>query len=66
MEGRVVGKKNLPKGFKCGCGKYHEFGVWVMAHWDMELTHTCDNCGRQHGIYQGETHEIRGPTKKGQ
>lgn len=43
----------MPKGFKCECGKEHEFGAYVYAHWDIELFHTCDNCGARHEVFQG-------------
>lgn len=42
-----------PSGFVCECGKFHKFGMYVAAHWDLELTHTCDECGRQHRIVCG-------------
>lgn len=42
----------MPKGFTCECGAIHEFGIWVMAHWNEALTHTCE-CGRQHDIRRG-------------
>jgi hypothetical protein len=41
-----------PKGFTCECGESHAFGVYVFAHWDEALTHTCD-CGRKHVIRSG-------------
>lgn len=31
--------------WRCQCGKEHEFGAWVAAHWNEALTHTC-SCGR--------------------
>jgi hypothetical protein len=42
----------MTKGFTCECGKYHEFGVWVVAHWREPLTHTCE-CGRVHHVRLG-------------
>ena len=42
----------LPEGFTCECGKYHEFGVYVSAYWDLPLIHTCE-CGRQHTVQRG-------------
>lgn len=45
-----------PKGFKCTtpkCGKYHPFGVWVFAHWDIQLKHLCEVCGAVHTVQQG-------------
>lgn len=41
------------EGFFCECGEFHEFGVYVMAHWDELLIHTCDKCGRQHEVKRG-------------
>lgn len=46
-------KKTLPKGFKCQCGLFHEYDVYVYAHWDIRLTHTCA-CGRVHEVLQGK------------
>ena len=41
------------KGFRCsGCNQRHEFPPYVYAHWDEELTHTCD-CGVRHIIVNG-------------
>jgi len=51
------------EGFTCECGKFHEFGAYVMAHTHEELIHTCDNCGRQHGTKQLRVWLIKG--KKG-
>lgn len=48
-----------PKGFTCKCGEEHVFGVWVAAHWDMELLHTCPKCGRQSKVCQGTVTPIR-------
>jgi hypothetical protein len=39
--------KPLPKGMNCSCGKYWPFDVYVYAHWDLEMRHTCDECGRE-------------------
>ena len=52
-------KKN---GFTCECGKFIEFGAYVLAHWDIELTHTCD-CGRKHTIKSGSVTLIDGGGK---
>lgn len=45
-------KEKLPKGFKCECGKEHEFSVWVYAHWDDVVWNRCE-CGRQNTIQAG-------------
>lgn len=47
-------KKADPKGFTCECGKFHEFGVWVFAHWYEDLVHTCPECGAKHDILKGK------------
>jgi len=52
-------KKN---GFTCECGKFIEFGAYVLAHWDIELTHTCD-CGRKHTVESGSVTLIDGGGK---
>ncbi len=44
---------DMPKGFTCECGKFHEFGAYVAAHWDMILDHTCDQCGARHSVLKG-------------
>ena len=43
----------IPKGFTCECGKFHDFGVYVMAHWSELLVHTCPECGRRHDVQRG-------------
>ena len=45
-------KKELPKGFKCKCGKFNEYPMYVFAHWNYDLTFTCD-CLRKYGIRNG-------------
>ncbi len=34
------------------CKKRHFFGVYVAAHADEELMHTCDSCGAVHSVLQ--------------
>lgn len=55
-----MARKNDDKGFTCRCGERHEFPAYVYAHWDMTLTHTCDNCGRRHEVIAGVASEIKG------
>lgn len=46
--------QELRKGYKCPyCQKYNEFSVWVFAHWDIEITHTCD-CEKVIPLKNGE------------
>lgn len=47
-----------PKGFTCKCGAYHAFGVYVIAHWDLQLIHTCSKCKRSHHVRQGKATPI--------
>jgi hypothetical protein len=42
----------LTDDWRCECGKVHDLGCYVAAHWTDRLTHTCD-CGRKHGIKNG-------------
>jgi len=44
---------DLEKGYTCECGKFHEYPVYVYAHWGIELAHTCDECKRKHMILEG-------------
>lgn len=54
-----MGKKELPKGFKCTtCNKEHTFPAYVYAHWDEELIHTCGDCGAKHIVMCGEIEVI--------
>lgn len=48
--------EELPKGYKCTCGKFNEYPAYVYAHWDIELVHTCD-CGKIWTICEGEASE---------
>ncbi len=45
--------KETPKSWTCECGKVHEFGVWVAAHWTERLTHMCEICGAEHEVHRG-------------
>lgn len=48
-------QNNLPKGFTCKCGRTHEFGGYVYAHWRERLVHSCTpGCGARHNIYMGK------------
>ncbi len=48
-----MNKEKLPKRFTCECGKFHEFSVWVYAHWDNVVWNRCE-CGRQNTIQCGK------------
>lgn len=50
---------SLPKGFKCTCGKEHPFVDYVYAHWNIELTTTCDQCGTKWIVRRGLVWEDR-------
>jgi hypothetical protein len=54
----------MKKGFICECGKYHEFGGYVAAHWREVLVHTCEACGRKHSVLAGNVRLIKSPRKK--
>ena len=41
------------KGFTCECKKYHEFHIWVFAHWDEILIFTCPECEQRYNIHKG-------------
>lgn len=43
----------VSSGFDCECGEHHAFSGWVAAHWDEELSHTCNKCGRKHTLKSG-------------
>lgn len=40
-------------GFTCQCGEYHEFSIWVHAHWNELLTFTCPTCNAKYDILRG-------------
>ena len=45
---------DLPKSYLCTqCHTEHQFPGYVYAHWDVDITHTCD-CGARHNIRRGE------------
>ncbi len=35
------------------CGVHHTFTVWVYAHWDDVLEHTCLDCDTKHTLTYG-------------
>ncbi len=43
---------DVNEGFDCECGKHHQFGGYVAAHWHEELIHICE-CGRKHSVQMG-------------
>ncbi len=47
-------KRNGVTCWEClNCDRVHALGVYVFAHWDDELTHTCE-CGHKHTVLRGE------------
>lgn len=44
---------NLPKGYICICGTFHEFVLWVYAHWNEDIDATCTKCGHHNTIRRG-------------
>ena len=53
----------MAKGFTCECKTYHEYPLYVAAHWREALTHTCQDCGRQHSIFAGKATLIKSEKK---
>ena len=49
---------DLPKGYTCECGNFHEFPMYYYAHWYEELIHTCEKCGRKNLLCEGEYLEV--------
>ena len=41
------------KGYICICGAFHQFAVWVYAHWHMPIDATCTTCGQHNTIVRG-------------
>ena len=42
---KVIGQIDQPPfGTECDCGKFTEFGIWAVAHWDEPLKLEC-KCG---------------------
>ena len=59
-----MSKANPPKGFTCSkCGTYHDFALYVYAHWHDDLIHNCE-CGAKHRILMGKATHLRGGKKK--
>ena len=52
-----------PKGFTCECGEPHVYGVYVYAHWQEDLVHTCEKCSAKHNIRRGYATLVQ-PKKK--
>jgi hypothetical protein len=52
----------LAKGYVCSCGHREKFTVYVLAHWDDELVHTCEKKKKKNLCLRGrvvnmETHK---------
>ncbi len=43
---------DYPIGHRCDCGKVHEWPMYVFAHMNNHIKHTCD-CGIESDIYHG-------------
>lgn len=55
---------DLPKSAKCPrCGVETTFDLYVFAHWNIELTRTCE-CGCEIGLQRGIAYELPGQRKK--
>ena len=39
-------------GFRCECGKWHEYPMYVRAHSLDVIEHTCPDCGAIHSIIE--------------
>lgn len=46
-------EEKIEKGYRCGCGKYHEYPAYLYAHWYEHITHTCE-CGRPNALCEGK------------
>ncbi len=47
-------KRDVASCWKClNCDTVHTLGVYVFAHWNDDLEHTCD-CGHRHSVLRGE------------
>lgn len=45
---------NLPEGYKCPkCKAFNRFALWVYAHWDIYITHKCENCKHEATLRAG-------------
>lgn len=55
-------QKELENGFTCECGKWNPFALYVYAHWDEVLEHTC-KCNRKHSLYRGKIKLLRQKAK---
>lgn len=57
VEMKVTGRRHPrvkpdDKWMCCKCGRVHELGAYVAAHWSEELKHDCE-CGEVHWIQRG-------------
>jgi len=49
---RIVKMRGDDSGYTCACERTHKYPAYVYAHWNDELTHTCE-CGRTATIQNG-------------
>lgn len=54
---------NNPKSYTCACGAVNQFAIYVFAHWNDLLIHTCD-CGRKNEIVRGVASISKAPKAK--
>lgn len=40
------------KGITCSCGKFTAFSMWVFAHWNIEISFTCE-CKKKFNLVSG-------------
>lgn len=60
-----TGAYNLGDEWLCECGKSHVLsGLYLAAHWGLELVHVCDECGRRHIVKSGKIFLESGSKKR--
>lgn len=51
--------KPFPKGYDCAkCGRFNPFPLYVAAHAEERLQHTC-RCGARHSILNGIAKQVK-------
>ena len=49
-----MSENELPKGFTCECGRYHEFDMYYFAHFDEVMIYTCPDCEQKYNLLRGK------------